>query len=276
MPADPPAQAALYRGLLAGRRMLVLLDNARDAGHVRPMLPGSESCLVLVTSRNPLTSLVAAEGARPLPLELLSAVEAGDLLRGRIGRRAASEPGAVFSWPSSVDGCRWRSLSWRRVSSLGRGWHWARWSMRARGTGRQIGGDNVRTEGPEIGFRRPARDRRTLGHTWRCVGGTWVGRRHPLQLRRPDRHQVGEKRQVRLDREGLLRQQRRNVAGQGRRPGVWERFNWIYGLPSSQLQSTWTGQYVSAELDYTGTRYGMLRARSSSADIWEQFVIYWQ
>ena len=95
MPADHPAQAALYRGLLADRRMLVLLDNARDAGHVRPMLPGAESCLVLVTSRNPLTSLVAAEGAQPLPLELLSAVEAGNLLRGRIGRRAAAEPGAV-------------------------------------------------------------------------------------------------------------------------------------------------------------------------------------
>jgi len=59
-------------------------------------------------------------------------------------------------------------------------------------------------------------------------------------------------------------------------PGVWERFNWIYGLPSSQLQSTWTGQYVSTELDYTGTKYGMLRARSGSADIWEQFVILWQ
>ena len=93
LPASLDAQAGLYRSLLAGRRMLVLLDNARDAGQVRPLLPASPGCLVLVTSRNQLTGLAAAEGAMPLALDLLTGGEAEELLAARLGGdRLASDP----------------------------------------------------------------------------------------------------------------------------------------------------------------------------------------
>jgi tetratricopeptide (TPR) repeat protein len=95
IPAGPSAQAALYRSVIAGRRMLVLLDNARDAEQVRPLLPGSPGSLVLVTSRSELPGLVAA-GARPLGLGLFSGTEALDLLARRIGAaRVAAEPDAA-------------------------------------------------------------------------------------------------------------------------------------------------------------------------------------
>jgi len=96
VPADLAGRVVLYRSLLVGKRMLIVLDNAQDAGQVRPLLPGSPGCLVLVTSRNRLTGLAAAEGAHLLMLGVLSEAESGDLLARNLGAaRAMAEPAAV-------------------------------------------------------------------------------------------------------------------------------------------------------------------------------------
>jgi DNA-binding SARP family transcriptional activator/tetratricopeptide (TPR) repeat protein len=96
VPADMPARTALYRSLLAGTRMLVLLDNACDEQQVRPLLPGSGGCLALVTSRTGLTGLVAAEGARPVWLDVLTSGESHELLARRLGsNRVTAEPVAT-------------------------------------------------------------------------------------------------------------------------------------------------------------------------------------
>lgn len=85
LPAETADRAALYRTLLAGRRTLVVLDNAADAEQIRPLLPGASSCFVVVTSRDDLPGLVAREGARRIGLTALPMHEATALLRTLIG-----------------------------------------------------------------------------------------------------------------------------------------------------------------------------------------------
>lgn len=81
IPADQEARAALYRSYLADKRMLVVLDNAASVSQVRPLLPASARSLVLVTSRNRLSGLVARDGAHRIPLGTLTAEQAVALLR---------------------------------------------------------------------------------------------------------------------------------------------------------------------------------------------------
>jgi predicted negative regulator of RcsB-dependent stress response/Cdc6-like AAA superfamily ATPase len=96
VPADLAARAALYRSLVDGRRLLVVLDNANDVTQVRPLLPGSPGSLAIVTSRRDLAGLVAIEGARLLALDVLGPGDARRLLGERLGSaRLASEPDAV-------------------------------------------------------------------------------------------------------------------------------------------------------------------------------------
>jgi DNA-binding SARP family transcriptional activator/tetratricopeptide (TPR) repeat protein len=96
IPIDPDAQIDLYRSLLATKRVLVILDNARDADQARPLLPGAPGCFALVASRNRLTGLVAIDGAHPLVLDVLTPDEAHQLLAARIGAdRVAAEPDAI-------------------------------------------------------------------------------------------------------------------------------------------------------------------------------------
>jgi DNA-binding SARP family transcriptional activator len=96
IPADLDAQVGLYRSLLADQRILVVLDNARDAAQVRPLLPGAPGCLVLITSRRQLTGLAAAQGAQLLTLDVFSPADAQRMLATRVGaERAAAEPEAI-------------------------------------------------------------------------------------------------------------------------------------------------------------------------------------
>jgi DNA-binding SARP family transcriptional activator/tetratricopeptide (TPR) repeat protein len=96
MPAGEPALTATYRSLLAGRRILVILDNAGSAAQVRPLLPGDPGCLTLVTSRHRLTGLVALDGVRLRAVQRLDPAETNQLLIRLLGiDRAQAEPAAL-------------------------------------------------------------------------------------------------------------------------------------------------------------------------------------
>jgi DNA-binding SARP family transcriptional activator len=96
IPVSLHAQVALYRSLVSGRRMLVVLDNARDADQVRPLLPSSSGCMAVVTSRSRFAGLLATDGAEPFTLHPLTEDESRDLLSHHIDvQRLAGEPHAV-------------------------------------------------------------------------------------------------------------------------------------------------------------------------------------
>jgi tetratricopeptide (TPR) repeat protein len=96
IPASLDAQTGLYRSMLAGRQMLIVLDNAASADQVRSLLPGAGHCLVVVTSRRQLTALAALEGASTVTLDVLIDSEAYELLAARLGAdRLASDPAAT-------------------------------------------------------------------------------------------------------------------------------------------------------------------------------------
>lgn len=97
IPADVDERASAYRSLLEGKRLLVVLDNAAGVEQIRGLLPGSSSCVVLVTSRDSLAGLVARYGARRLDLGTLPTQDAVALLRALIGERVDAEPDAAIS-----------------------------------------------------------------------------------------------------------------------------------------------------------------------------------
>lgn len=105
IPVGLSAQAALYRSIVANRRLLVVLDNARDTEQVRLLLPGTPGCMVLVTSRNTLLGLVTAEGAHAVALGVLDNDDARRLLIARLGgKRMAASPEAVEALITSCAG----------------------------------------------------------------------------------------------------------------------------------------------------------------------------
>ncbi|MFY7568086.1 BTAD domain-containing putative transcriptional regulator [Streptomyces sp. WI04-05B] len=94
IPDSLEERAALYRSVLDGRRVLVLLDNARDAAQVRPLLPGMEGCAALVTSR---VRMVDLAGAHLVDLDVMSPEEALQLFTKIVGtERVAAERKAAL------------------------------------------------------------------------------------------------------------------------------------------------------------------------------------
>ncbi len=105
MPGSPAALGARYRELTAGRRLLVVLDNAVDSEQIRPLLPGGDECVTLVTSRDRLDGLVATDAARPVTVGALPAADSTALLAAVLGPEpVAAEPEAAARLAGLCDG----------------------------------------------------------------------------------------------------------------------------------------------------------------------------
>ncbi|MDT0345942.1 AfsR/SARP family transcriptional regulator [Streptomyces litchfieldiae] len=117
IPQDVGERAARFRTLVDGRRLMVVLDNARSVEQVRPLLPGSANCAVVVTSRDALAGLVAREGAHRLGLDRLPVGEARELLGEVLGDRVAAEPAAA---ETLIERCARLPLALRIAAELAR------------------------------------------------------------------------------------------------------------------------------------------------------------
>ncbi|MFJ5799461.1 AfsR/SARP family transcriptional regulator [Streptomyces decoyicus] len=105
VPSSAQAASALFRSLVAERRLLVVLDNARSSAQVRPLLPGGPHCATVVTSRSRLDGLVATDCARPVGLQTLGHEEGAALLGAMLGPdRVAEDPAAARELVDLCDG----------------------------------------------------------------------------------------------------------------------------------------------------------------------------
>ncbi|RZS39050.1 DNA-binding SARP family transcriptional activator [Herbihabitans rhizosphaerae] len=95
IPQEPTERAARFRTAVDRKNLLILLDNAHSTAQIRPLLPGTDTCFVLVTSRDSLSGLVAREGAHRVALGRMTAEEAHDLLGELLGERYHAEPEAA-------------------------------------------------------------------------------------------------------------------------------------------------------------------------------------
>jgi tetratricopeptide (TPR) repeat protein len=111
IPEDVDERAALYRSVLSGRRVLVVLDNAAGPRQVRPLLPGSRSCLTLVTSRSRLSALVAQSAAATLRIDVLSAAESMELITNVLGPNAVAAQAAAAAYLAQL--CAYLPLALR-------------------------------------------------------------------------------------------------------------------------------------------------------------------
>lgn len=121
-PAEVPELAALYRTTLAGKKALIVLDNAASADQVRPLIPGTAGCTTIVTSRNRLAGLITSHDARPYTLDVLTQPEATELLANILGAaRVARHPAEVRDLARL---CGFLPLALRIVAAqiIGLGW----------------------------------------------------------------------------------------------------------------------------------------------------------